>query len=329
MTKMKKILWVKFGWSDYYRGGPVDGNFGWLNDQRGEASEGRGHEAFNFMRAANGTYHCYVPPQAKHYAPSNDSKNNWTVVCLAKHPKYKGIHIVGWYENATLIGDWKTPNPVAASAGEPSWSYCIKSKLAYFVPPEHRNDPFSDPSVRQAKFSFLAGPNVKISKNKQHVLSLLERRLKVLRTIAIKNPDERNAPDPETSPDPLGGFGTPEHRKRVEIAAEDAVVDYYKAKKFKSERVAHLNCGYDYIFTKRKTVLHVEVKGTSLPVGRFFLTENENNGRRDSRWRLGLVTNVLTDHPRVSIYDGRALREAFDLVPYVYIGRQIVKPKDD
>ena len=45
---MKKVLWVKFGWSDYYRGEPVDGNFGHL------AGEGNvGHEAYNFQPAAD------------------------------------------------------------------------------------------------------------------------------------------------------------------------------------------------------------------------------------------------------------------------------------
>jgi len=47
---MKKILWVKCGWSEYYRGGPVDGNFGWLNEHRGQEEEGRGHEALNLCQ---------------------------------------------------------------------------------------------------------------------------------------------------------------------------------------------------------------------------------------------------------------------------------------
>lgn len=37
---MKKILWVKFGSSEYYRGGPVDGNFSWLNDNNGNKNKG-------------------------------------------------------------------------------------------------------------------------------------------------------------------------------------------------------------------------------------------------------------------------------------------------
>ena len=54
---MNKVLWVKFGWSDYYRGGRVGGNFSWL------AGEGnKAHEALNFEPTDDGTYCCYVPP---------------------------------------------------------------------------------------------------------------------------------------------------------------------------------------------------------------------------------------------------------------------------
>ena len=99
---MTKILWVKFGWSEFYRGGPVDGNFSYL------AGKGKqGHEAYNFAPAPDGTYYCYVPPQTEFYAPKHPDRTGWTVVCLAKHPKRKGVHIVGWYEDATLLGRWR------------------------------------------------------------------------------------------------------------------------------------------------------------------------------------------------------------------------------
>ncbi|CDL84198.1 hypothetical protein XSR1_410004 [Xenorhabdus szentirmaii DSM 16338] len=99
---MKKILWVKFGWSNDYCGGPVDGNFYWLDDNK----EKRGNEAFNFAPESDGTYYCYVPPQTGKYALSNNDPDGWTVICLAKNPKYPGIHIVGWYEDATLHGEF-------------------------------------------------------------------------------------------------------------------------------------------------------------------------------------------------------------------------------
>jgi hypothetical protein len=333
---VKKVLWVKFGWSDYYRGGPVDGNFGWLNDNKGKKNEGRGHEAFNFNRGGDGTYYCYVPPQTKEYAPSNLDPHGWTVICLAKHPKYAGVHVVGWYLNATLHGEWlEPPNDIVEKRGDAvhpayDWSYCITSDTAYFIPPEYRNKPFSDASIRQGKYSFLEGPDVITNESKKRVLKLLEGRMKDMAPFAIKNPDEDNLPDPELdSADPLKGFGTAEHRKKVEKAAERAVIDYYEAKGYAYERVTHLPCGYDFIFTKRKSELHVEVKGTASSSPRFFLTRNEHNKGLQSNptWRLLMVTSALSATPSIAEYNAVELKRAFDLEPYVYIGKFIPKPE--
>lgn len=333
---MKKILWVKFGWSELYRGGQVDGNFGWLNAGKGKKNKRLGHEAFNFSPGPDGTYYCHVPPQKGEYAPSNSDPNGWTVICLAKNPKHKGIHVIGWYENATLHGDWlKLPTPVIAQRGGPppqgdDWTYSISSKSAYFIPREHRTTPFSDNSVRQGKYSFLDGPNVKSSESKKRVLKLLEGRLEALKTVAVKNPSEKSLPDPEIDAvDPLKGFGTPEHRKKVEKAAERAVIARYEAQGFKSDRVTHLPCGYDFVFTKGKSVRHVEVKGTSSATPQFFLTRNEHSKgmRSNPSWRLAMVTSALSDAPKVTEYDARELARAFDLEPYVYIAKFVPTPE--
>ena len=56
--------------------------------------------------------------------------------------------IVGWYENATLLGRWRdvpeTRAHLPVSDADPSagWKYCITSTTAYFVPPEQRTMPF-------------------------------------------------------------------------------------------------------------------------------------------------------------------------------------------
>ena len=334
---MKKILWVKFGWSEYYRGGPVDGNFGWLKPKKGKKNGGRGHEAFNFMPASDGTYYCYVPPQKRFYAPSNEDNKGWTVVCLAKNPRHTGIHVVGWYEDATLLGDWERPpsNHPGANLGSSGsaydWSYCIKSKSAFFVPPEMRKTPFSDSSVRQSKFSFLSGPDVDTQPAKARVLALLEARLAKLRFKAVHNPTEAVVPDPELDPvDPLKGFGTPEHRKKVEKAAEKAVIAYYEAKGFSYENRTKVKCGYDFLFSKRAKSLHVEVKGTSSENTGFFLTRNEHDAGYQTNpiWRLAMVTRALSKAPVVEIFDAKKLRESFDLSPYVFLGRPVAKIGD-
>jgi hypothetical protein len=324
---VKKVLWVKFGWSEYYHGGLVNGNFTWLVENGGK-NGGRGHEAFNFM-PINGTYYCYVPPHAGGHAPTNEEPTGWTVICLAKNPKHTGIHIVGWYENATLHGEWlEPPTGLVTKRGDTDhaaydWSYCITSKTAYFVPPQCRNIPFSDDSVRQAKYMYLAGPGVKVDDTRRRVLNLLEDRMQTLRPFAVANPNEEESADPELdAADPLKGFGTPEQRKRVEQAAENAVIAHYESKGFDCERVTHLPCGYDFICSKGRTTLHVEVKGTSGEVPQFFLTRNEygKGMRSNSQWRLAMVTSAL-NAPNVVIYDAAELQKAFDLDPYVYVGK--------
>lgn len=333
---MKKVLWVKFGWSEYYRGGPVDGNFGWLNESRAKNSDERGHELFNFMPADNGTYYCYVPPQVKH-APWNGDNRGWTVVCLAKHPEHKGIHVVGWYENATLVGKWRTSpfSSSGADAGQASsaykYSYCITSKSAFFVPPKRRTMPFSDPSVRQGKYSFLVGPGVKADPGKDRVLKILETRLAKLRDKAVQNPSETALPDPELdAADPLKGFGTPEHRRKVEKAAEEAVKAYYLAKGFNCVNRTKESCGYDFLFWKKGArSRHVEVKGTSSENAGFFITHNEYAAgyQNNPAWQLAMVTRALSDAPVVEIFDAKRLGEAFDMTPYVYIGRRVPEPE--
>lgn len=323
---MSKILWVKFGWSEFYRGGPVDGNFSWVADGN------EGAEAFNFEPASDGTYYCYTPPQSGHYQPSSDDPVGWTVVCLSKDPDRAGIHVVGWYENATLKGRYEK-RPGSGLVGEPSQDgrsggiYSIESREAYFVPLEARTRPFSHPSVGRGKYSLLKGPGVESNANKTAVLKILKERLRHFRGIAVANPSETTLPDPELNPgDPLIGFGTAEHRKLVELAAETEVVEYYKKKDFTKKRVADTPCGFDYVFTKGQTVHHVEVKGTSGSVERFFLTKNENKRRGDPEWRLGMVTDALTSSPTVKIYDNEKLEAAFGLEPYVFIGTRLVDP---
>lgn len=340
MTDFSKVLWVKFGWSDWYRGGPVKGDFSWLKAQKGKKYEGRGHEAFNFAPASDGTYYCYVPPQGKGYAPSNDEPHGWTVICLAKNPKHKGIHVIGWYEDATLHGDWLGPPDDIVKKRENDsylaydWSYCISSKTAYIIPPTYRVYPFSDSSIKLGKYSFLKTPNgIKDPKgNKTRVLNLLKNRLRKLANLAIKNPSESSLPDPELDPvDPLKGFGTAEARKKVEKAAEQAVIAHYQSKGFKCQRVTHIPCGHDFVFTKGKIVLHVEVKGTASSNPQFFLTRNEYEAglSHNPLWRLAMVTSALSDNDRIIVeYDAKNLRDMFDLEPYVYIGKFVPTVKD-
>jgi hypothetical protein len=334
---VRKVLWIKVGWSEYYRGEPVDGNFGWLIDNRRRRNKKTGHEAFNFMPGPGGQYYVYVPPQSGTSAPYNEDNEGWTVICLAKNPKHPGVHVVGWYENATLLGDWREPpkDRQRRSTGDArpgyDWSYCILSASAYFVPPGHRTMPFSDTSIRQGKYSFLVGPNLKVrseesERNKQRVLGILDRQLQKLQAVAVHNPDAEKIPDPRLNQaDPLVGFGTPQQRKAVELASEKQVISYYKKRGYAHINMTKIVCGYDFLFTKGGDELHVEVKGTAGVEQHFYLTRNEfKNGLQINRkWRLAIVTEALAKKPKVTILEPRQVRKRFDLDPICYEARLI------
>jgi len=323
---MKKIMWVKSGWSDYYRGGPVDGNFRWFNRGQGE-----GHEAFNFMASRDGTYYCYVPPHGAYSAsPSSSDADGWTVVCLAKFPSQKGIHVVGWYENATLMGK-QLPRPEYDDGGfrldnkGEKFTYTIKSDRAFLVPPETRTKPFSHPSVRQGKFSYLSGPGVAPEPAKAEVLEILLEELARVQCIAIEKPDPKTAPDElEDGNDPLIRFGTPEHRRKVELAAEGAVTAMLEGKGYSVLRRSDEKIGYDLqaIPQKGRRELYVEVKGTSGADRRFFMTPNERNFAQSNGWRLAVVTDAL-NAPIVTFFTYAEMNKNFSLQPMCWIAHEV------
>lgn len=324
---MKKVMWVKFGWSEYYRGGPVDGNFRWLTE-----GDGEGHEAFNFLPAPDGDYYCYVPPHGPHSAsPFRSDPHGWTVICLAKFPAHKGVHVVGWYENATLIGK-QAPRPeYKAGVGfrrdiqGAKFSYSIRSDSAFFVPPEARTKPFSHPSVKQAKFSYLVGPDVDTKPAKAEVLAILEDELRRLQPFAIARPDPANAPDKlEDDIDPLGRFGTPEHRREVELAAERAATEDLERQGYRVIRRSDEKIGYDLqaIAKQGGSELYVEVKGTSGADRRFYITPNEREFAFMDGWRLAIVTDALSS-PNVTLFTFKQMQQRFSLQPMGWIGREI------
>jgi sensor domain CHASE-containing protein len=69
------------------------------------------------------------------------------------------------------------------------------------------------------------------------------------------------------------------------------------------------------------------VKGTSSAVPQFFLTRNEHKKgmRSNPAWRLAMVTSALTGAPKIDVYEAKNLVKAFELEPYVFLGRFIPK----
>ncbi|MFO6429928.1 protein NO VEIN domain-containing protein [Erythrobacter sp. W302b] len=239
--------------------------------------------------------------------------------------------MVGWYENATLMGN-EVPRPEYEAGvgfrldnkGE-KFTFSIKSREAFFVPPEHRAAPFSHTSVGSAKFSYLAGPGIQGDNAKAEVLEILEAELARLTPLAIAQPNPANAPDElEDDIDPLGRFGTPEHRRAVELAAERAVAAELERMGYSVVRRSDEKIGYDLqaIPNRGDSQLYVEVKGTSGPDRRFYMTPKEREFTSTDGWRLAIVTDTL-GNPDVTFFTCKQMEQRFSLQPMVWIGREV------
>jgi hypothetical protein len=119
-----------------------------------------------------------------------------------------------------------------------------------------------------------------------------------------------------------GGFGTFEENQEVDRAAIRFVKSYYAKNGWTVADRQRDRCGYDLHAERVKSELHLEVKGTSGSEPSFIITENELNcARRDSLFRLCIVTDALNRTRRLCEYSGKQMEKIFDLTPIAYFGR--------
>ncbi|MCT7944161.1 DUF3883 domain-containing protein [Shewanella septentrionalis] len=109
-------------------------------------------------------------------------------------------------------------------------------------------------------------------------------------------------------------FPAPEKRKKVELAAIEYVVTHYERQGYSVSDRQSDNCGYDLFVEKGKSVLKIEVKGTSFDEQRFFLSRNERAKSVDPLWRLAVVSSAL-DNPELSIYNTAEMEKTFGFEP--------------
>ena len=96
--------------------------------------------------------------------------------------------------------------------------------------------------------------------------------------------------------------------RKVEQAGIDFAIDLMWRDGYECTHDAQKDgCGYDLVFKKGKSVLHVEVKGVSGKTPVFNLTKNEHEcARRDPKWHILVVTDALS-HPRHRFLSGKKL----------------------
>lgn len=290
------ILFLHIGWAREYRAlpdDPVQGKFGYFlegNENVGEASNFKDFDGRCFGFAAHWTVALAKLGGSK----LDDHVDGVLVVWTAQSPAGDGRFIVGWYRNATVFSGLRAIRP---DEDRPDILTSAAATDCHLVPEDERS--FSVPSMR-------AGwPGIARAwyANEHLTGSQVERLFAYINDGVPSNGflEGRETAEPDT-----GDRGTvsPELRKQVELAAEDAVVTYYEARGWKVERVGDQNLGWDLDVRQGARRLRVEVKGRG-GRGAVELTPNEYRAMNDVKLRMSYHLAVVFDtlsNPQVTIF---------------------------
>lgn len=281
--RLKPIIFLRIAWMSDYQGVTeldIPKGAGKYIQQNKD-----GGEVFNFSKN-KGNYFGYVRiPKGRNLdltrlgvPRGKTSIDGVTVVFFATNPVYGNQYIVGWYKNAILYNNLQA-NPIV-KAGE--WgNYIAKCKIreGILLKTENRLKEIEGPG--QANLWYPAD-------------YLNEKQLSDIRDYLD---------NPVIAPKPKGGKGRgwqidAELRKKIEVAAIDAVADYFEIRGFSINDVHKQNKGWDIEVSKGNKTFHLEVKGTQSEFNTIELTPNEFKQllKNSSTYRLCVVSYTLDNN---------------------------------
>lgn len=117
-------------------------------------------------------------------------------------------------------------------------------------------------------------------------------------------------------------FGDPGKNKKVERAAVEHVTGLLAGEGWQVKSVESEKCGYDLQCVRQGAESHVEVKGIGGGMVGFIITDNElGRSRRDPKFALYAVTEALSGKPKVHVYTGSELGNAFGFRPLQHFAK--------
>ena len=117
-----------------------------------------------------------------------------------------------------------------------------------------------------------------------------------------------------------GGFGSWEANRRVERAAVQHVMRYFRAREWAVRNVSGEKQGYDLHCTRRGLTLKVEVKGITGTKRRFLITAAERRlWGADRRFVLALVTRAGRRHASLELFRGPSSIQLFHFEPLQFM----------
>lgn len=304
----QKIAVIKTGWSEDYRGAVVEAAHAYVSEFKD------GHEKFNFLPGPDGRFYAYTPPIGRQFSPPQpDDPDDWLVFAVAKAPNRPGVYLVGWYENARFLGEYRSrPEYDEASPAIPldgqgeTFSYTLVADQAVAIPYEARQFSFPGDHLKRSPIYYLRGNGRSEAWREELAQQLLRVRKSYTPPVTSQpvNPNESKK----------GGISAdPVRRKEVEEAAIRRVKAEFPKPNFKIKDRQMDKCGFDLLVTDRKgNELHIEVKGTAMPRPHFLMSRNEYGYMRANPkpWRLAMVTDAL-GKPKLKLFTAREAEKEF------------------
>jgi len=204
-----------------------------------------------------------------------------TVVFIATNPNIGGQYVVGWYDNARLFRSVQYLSSNSKRKGHADYLAVTSKAKGTLLP------------MRLRKFETPAdGPG---QTNAWYVSEYRNANTFLKKFFEFK----RNPADYKVKMEGgrKGGSGwqlDAEKRKRIEIAAMDATAVYFEEKGFDVKYVHNDKLGWDMEARKGKSLLLLEVKGTSQPLNSILLTPNEYlHCSNKTNYRICILENAL------------------------------------
>lgn len=302
MNNPRNIAVVTIDWSDDYAGSQLSGRHG-----------SEGHERYNFL-PVGGIYYGYFPPNGNNF-PTPKAGSDWLIFFVSRPAKDSPAVVVGWYEDASIIGFAVRPDidSLPERDDDNPFSYSATAEVAVCIPAAARDCVLpKGTSLRSFAFVRTDGED---SPSRAPLIEML---------LAYRQRVEAG----EFEGKARGGRAfpvDPELRKRVEDAAIAAVKEDYRDGFDFQDKQKALGTGYDLEFTDKSSgeVWCIEVKGTGGSRDAFFITRSERKAAEymlaeeraggSRRWRLALVTSALdVERRKIEYLDAEELEQRFD-----------------
>lgn len=286
MRDSKPIIFFRVAWMNEYKGDLKNdtpygaGSYVEINKTGGEV--------VNFKPFKN-KYYGYVRVQKNRNlnlqrlggTSKDDYLDDVLIVLFSKNPDTGGQFVVGWYENARLFR-----KPQELNSGERHgypWYRCIADiGQSHLILAKNRLLEVPSDGPGQMNIWYVN----EYSKREEFLKEFMKFK-EAPDEYRIVNPSKKSSNNKSWQQDI-------EKRKKVELAAMNAAVEYYENQGCDVVWVDKLNCGWDLDVTKGNRKLNVEVKGLSVNMGSIELTPNEySKSLMHKNYRLFILEYAL------------------------------------